>query len=93
LLAGTPIVTALLVLFGAPATTHLGQTTLCGAHLALLAVVPLVYIHGVRGSAWKKIGALMLPIDEVFGAAIGTMIGAWLGAIPIPLDWYVIQCL
>lgn len=21
------------------------------------------------------------------GAAIGTMVGAWLGAIPIPLDW------
>ena len=30
---------------------------------------------------------LLLPIDEVFGAALGTLIGAWLGAVPIPLDW------
>ena len=29
----------------------------------------------------------MLPLDEVFAASVGTMIGAWCGAIPIPLDW------
>lgn len=27
------------------------------------------------------------PIDEVFGAAFGCALGAWLGAVPIPLDW------
>lgn len=31
----------------------------------------------------------MLPIDEVYGGLIGTVLGAWLGAVPIPLDWYV----
>jgi GPI ethanolamine phosphate transferase 2/3 subunit F len=29
----------------------------------------------------------MVPIDEVFGAALGTVLGGWLGAVPIPLDW------
>jgi GPI ethanolamine phosphate transferase 2/3 subunit F len=27
------------------------------------------------------------PIDEVFGGAVGCFLGAWLGAVPIPLDW------
>ncbi|KAJ9637686.1 Glycosylphosphatidylinositol (GPI) anchor assembly protein [Coniosporium tulheliwenetii] len=26
-------------------------------------------------------------MDEVYGAALGTLLGAWVGAIPIPLDW------
>jgi hypothetical protein len=29
----------------------------------------------------------MLPIDEVYGGLLGTVLGAWLGAVPIPLDW------
>ena len=29
----------------------------------------------------------MLPFDGVWGATVGTALGAWLGAIPIPLDW------
>jgi phosphatidylinositol glycan class F len=27
------------------------------------------------------------PFDEVYGAAAGAGVGAWLGAVPIPLDW------
>lgn len=30
---------------------------------------------------------MALPVDEVFGAALGACLGAWLGAVPIPLDW------
>ena len=29
----------------------------------------------------------MLPFDAVWGATVGTALGAWLGAVPIPLDW------
>lgn len=36
---------------------------------------------------WLEIASLHAPIDEVFGAAVGTLLGAWLGAVPIPLDW------
>lgn len=36
---------------------------------------------------WLEIAALYAPVDEVFGAALGCVLGAWLGAVPIPLDW------
>jgi GPI ethanolamine phosphate transferase 2/3 subunit F len=29
----------------------------------------------------------MLPFDGVWGTTIGTVLGAWIGAVPIPLDW------
>ena len=32
---------------------------------------------------------MLLPIDDVYGAALGTLMGAWIGAMPIPLDWCV----
>jgi phosphatidylinositol glycan class F len=63
------------------------HTLLCGAHIALLSTLPLVYVHGVDGETWRQIVALLLPIDEVYGGLIGTVLGAWLGAVPIPLDW------
>lgn len=27
------------------------------------------------------------PLDETFGGLVGACLGAWLGAVPIPLDW------
>ena len=76
-----------MILFGAPFTTMQLQTLLCAAPLALLAGPGLVYSHGVDAAAWIKLAALDVPVDEVFGAALGTLLGAWAGAVPIPLDW------
>ncbi|KAF8858958.1 hypothetical protein BDZ45DRAFT_558592, partial [Acephala macrosclerotiorum] len=75
------------ILFGAPLTTHLPHTILSSAHLALLALFPLFYVHGTSASKWREIISLYSPIDEVFGGSLGALIGAWLGAVPIPLDW------
>jgi phosphatidylinositol glycan class F len=85
----TPLIAGILVLFGAPITTHHAHTLLCAAHISLLTTLPLVYVHGVNGETWREIIALLRPIDEVYGCMIGTVFGAWLGAVPIPLDWYV----
>jgi phosphatidylinositol glycan class F len=60
---------------------------LSSAHLALLAVFPLVYVHGSNSAKWREIISVYSPIDEVFGGAVGCFLGAWLGAVPIPLDW------
>lgn len=86
---GAPIITIALILFGAPITTHQLQTVLCAVHISLLTSLPLFYVHGVDGPKWIQVAALNAPIDEVFGAALGALVGAWVGAIPIPLDWYV----
>ncbi|KAJ5688547.1 Glycosylphosphatidylinositol anchor biosynthesis protein 11, partial [Penicillium macrosclerotiorum] len=86
-LLATPVLSALLVLFGAPLTTHNAETLLCGAHMALLSTTALVYVHGVDGSVWKEVWGIARPADAVWGGALGTGLGAWFGAIPIPLDW------
>ncbi|KAI9842926.1 MAG: Glycosylphosphatidylinositol (GPI) anchor assembly protein [Sclerophora amabilis] len=85
--AGTPILTVLMILFGAPVTTHVVHTLLASTHLSVLAIMPLVYVHGVDGNKWKDVISATSPLDEVFGSTVGTLLGAWLGAVPIPLDW------
>jgi hypothetical protein len=64
------------------------ETLLFAAHLALLAGQPLVYTRGVDPEAWRLAGALALPLDDVMGGAVGALLGAWFGAVPIPLDWW-----
>ena len=90
LMLGGPFLTVLLILFGAPLTTHFPHTFLCATHMSLLAVLPLVYVHGVDATKWREVSSAYLPFDDVFGGTIGTLLGAWFGAVPIPLDWYVI---
>jgi phosphatidylinositol glycan class F len=84
---GTPILLFILILLGAPLTTHIPHTLLLSAHLSLLTGVPLVYTRGISASTWRAIAALEVPIDDTFGASLGACLGAWLGAVPIPLDW------
>lgn len=88
-LLATPVLSILLVLFGAPLTTHNFETVLCAAHMAVLSATGLIYVHGVDGSVWKEVWGIARPADGVWGGALGTGVGAWFGAVPIPLDWYV----
>lgn len=86
-LLATPLIYVILILFGAPLTTKSYETLLCAAHVSSLAVMPLVYVHGVDERKWLEAASILSPVDGVFGAALGTFIGAWVGAVPIPLDW------
>ena len=36
---------------------------------------------------WREILSAVLPFDAVWGGTVGCVVGAWLGAVPIPLDW------
>ncbi|KAK3685714.1 GPI biosynthesis protein family Pig-F-domain-containing protein [Podospora appendiculata] len=76
-----------MILFGAPFLTHGAQTFLCALHLAILGVFPLFYAHGVDATAWAAVAGFQAPLDETFGGLVGALVGAWLGAVPIPLDW------
>ncbi|PMD23900.1 PIG-F-domain-containing protein [Hyaloscypha hepaticicola] len=86
-IVSVPVLAAIQVLFGAPVTTHIPHTLLSSTHIALLAIFPLIYVHGSDGEKWREIASVYSPIDEVFGASVGCFLGAWLGAVPIPLDW------
>lgn len=62
-------------------------TLLLALHFALLTTPQLFYAHGLDAPTWLKIGSLQMVVDEVYGMSLGACVGAWLGAIPIPLDW------
>ncbi|KAK4546827.1 hypothetical protein LTR36_001559 [Oleoguttula mirabilis] len=82
-----PILYITVILFGAPLTTHHPHTLLLALHLALLTTPQLYYAHGLDAAKWLQIVSLQLPVDEVYGMTLGACVGAWIGAIPIPLDW------
>jgi len=75
------------VLFGAPFLDHILHTLLCAAHFALIALFPIFYARGVDGQALLALAGAYAPLDETFGGLFGAVLGAWLGAVPIPLDW------
>lgn len=83
----TPVLHILLVLFGAPFLTHVPHTFLCCAHIALLAIYPIFYVRGSDPVPLQAVLGISAPFDRTFGGFLGTVIGAWLGAVPIPLDW------
>ncbi|KAF4462196.1 glycosylphosphatidylinositol anchor biosynthesis 11 [Fusarium albosuccineum] len=83
----TPILHVLFILFGAPFLTHVSHTFLCCAHIAVLAIFPVFYVRGSDPVPLQAVIGVSAPFDQTFGGFVGTVVGAWLGAVPIPLDW------
>ncbi|KAK9365546.1 GPI biosynthesis protein family Pig-F-domain-containing protein [Lipomyces kononenkoae] len=83
----TPFIHLVYVLFGAPVTVSIPATFLLSAHTALIALFPLLCTVPLDGVTWMNMAALKAPITPAYAAALGTIAGAWLGAVPIPLDW------
>lgn len=67
----------------------LPHTLILALHVSLLGTMPIFYTHGVSGAAWRDFSAAWLPFDEagVWAGTVGAMVGGWVGAIPIALDW------
>lgn len=87
----TPAVHLVLVLFGAPFLAQTRRTLLCAAHLAVLGLYPVIYTRGTDGTgAWRALASgaqTAKQLDAAVGGLWGACAGAWLGAVPIPLDW------
>lgn len=77
----------LFILFGAPFLDHVAHTSLTATHFTALALFPIFYTRGVEGQAMLSLAGAYAPLDEVSGGLLGAGLGAWLGAVPIPLDW------
>ncbi|EFX03013.1 GPI-anchor biosynthesis protein [Grosmannia clavigera kw1407] len=93
-----PLVHVVLVLFGAPFLVHAPSTLLCAGHIAVLGLFPVVFTHGTDSPGWLALisgdffsaaakGGLSVADAASAAGLWGTCIGAWLGAVPIPLDW------
>lgn len=83
----TPVLHIVFVLFGAPVTIGVPETFLLAAHVALLVLFPLLCTVPLDANSWGLVFALRGPWTANYIASLGTVIGAWLGAVPIPLDW------
>ena len=55
--------------------------------MALMAGPGMALKCGLDAGRWRREVALLAEVDEVVGALVGTAVGAWVGAVPIPLDW------
>lgn len=82
-----------IVLFGAALTAHVSETFHLAALAASLGLWPCVFVYGLQWEAWfSTIFAFDDPsfsgIDGCVSlGAKGALVGLYLGAIPIPLDW------
>lgn len=81
----------LALILGAPLypTNLLPHTLVLAVHVSVLGTLPIFHTHGVSAAAWKDVSAAWLPFDEagVWAGSVGTVVGAWFGAIPMALDW------
>jgi len=87
-LAGSFVIQLTLILFGVPAFQMFPETTMLSLNIAFLAVFPLACIIQLDHGEWQKVYGLMYHGNpRVFIQSISVVVGAWLGAFPIPLDW------
>ncbi|KAJ7130358.1 GPI biosynthesis protein family Pig-F-domain-containing protein [Mycena epipterygia] len=92
----------ILILFGAPFASHVWQTYLLALLISVLAVLPPAYTLGspllssesdsvMTWMTWVRLFAefsARTPVERaMLYPAVGTIVGCWLGAIPIALDW------
>ncbi|PBK63734.1 hypothetical protein ARMSODRAFT_962765 [Armillaria solidipes] len=101
-LASSAIFHGVLVLFGAPLLSHWLQTYLLALFLAILVIFTPAYTYGpptlssdteslVVRMTWVRLFAefsVRTPVERaIVYPAVGTLVGCWVGAVPIALDW------
>ncbi|KAF8558564.1 hypothetical protein OG21DRAFT_1493793 [Imleria badia] len=90
------------VVFGAPLTTHVLKTALLALVLAILTAFTPTFVLGlpslgsdtpslINRLTWTRLFVELSPRNAIectmVYPAVGVFIGGWLGAIPIALDW------
>ena len=86
---------AISLAYGAPAASLPTRTLLWSIYLGSMAFTPLAIASGYSISNWVALLWGSLPRRQVQNhvamtlqaTCLSTCVGAWLGAIPIPLDW------
>ncbi|GJP44494.1 hypothetical protein CLOM_g3892 [Closterium sp. NIES-68] len=78
--------------FGAPSALQSVSVTLHWSSLfSLLIVLPSALLFGANSHLWRSVllrfSPVSLPEACVVTSAHGAVVGAWMGAWPMPLDW------
>jgi len=82
-----------IVLFGAPLTVDVNETFHLAALAASLSLWPCIFTYGLQWESWVTSicvfeGSPLTGIDGCLSlGGKGALLGLWMGAIPIPLDW------
>ncbi|KIW13914.1 hypothetical protein PV08_06695 [Exophiala spinifera] len=83
--------TVMALVLGAPLypISLLPHTAVLALHVSVLGFLPIFYTHGVSSTAWREVAAAWLPFDEagVWAGTVGALVGGWVGAVPMALDW------
>uniref|UniRef100_K3WLC7 Uncharacterized protein n=1 Tax=Globisporangium ultimum (strain ATCC 200006 / CBS 805.95 / DAOM BR144) TaxID=431595 RepID=K3WLC7_GLOUD len=88
---GSAFFHVVIVLFGAPVNELVLHTYLLATLLASLTVLPVAMCLGLDLQEWIAvlINLRARTLEDIYLAstAIGAVLGAYVGALPIPLDW------
>ncbi|KAK4698777.1 GPI ethanolamine phosphate transferase 2/3 subunit F, partial [Phenoliferia sp. Uapishka_3] len=91
-LAAAGVLHIFAVLLGAPLFSRIPETFLLSMLVAILAIGPIAVAVGpTERYVWLRLFSAASPANDLelalLAPAIGTLLGCWAGAIPIPLDW------
>lgn len=79
------------VLFGAPVVELAGRTFVWASMLSFMSIAPSSVLFGTDIDEWVRVFVEFRPTSRTERAlgipALSSILGSWLGAIPIPLDW------
>lgn len=79
------------VLYGAPLTSQVEETSHYAALLSVNTVLPACMILGPNMETWIRVFLYKSPENPLESSlcisCVCSILGAWLGAFPIPLDW------
>ncbi|XP_068089137.1 phosphatidylinositol-glycan biosynthesis class F protein [Hyperolius riggenbachi] len=85
------LVHAIVVLYGAPLVESAGETFLLAVLLSSFTTSRCLCILGPNFHAWVRVfskdGAMSVWDHSLQITTVCSVVGAWLGAFPIPLDW------
>jgi len=91
LLIGTLIFHFLAIMFGAPLIENWQKTALWSAWMSCLMLFPASCLVGPSFTAWNNLFSFHKTQNVVETlccfSGLGCMVGGWVGAFPIPLDW------
>ncbi|KAM6366671.1 phosphatidylinositol-glycan biosynthesis class F protein isoform 2-T11 [Alca torda] len=82
---------AIIVLYGAPLIESVTETFLFAVLLSTFTTLQCLCILGPNIQAWIRVfsknGAMSIWESSLQITTMGSILGAWFGAFPIPLDW------